>query len=337
MRLFALVDNLAHVCCRYRLAAFRPHLEASGHSLELHAWPRHWWNWASVLRRARQADTVIVQRKLPARWERILLRQAAKRLVFDFDDAIFGRDSYAVQGVQSNRRLRRFAKICRAAEAVVAGNSCLRDAAARWARAERVHVIPTCVEPEIYPIAHHQRCGENVELVWLGSSSTLRGLEAIRPLLEQLGQDIPGLRLKIICDRFLHLVHLPVIEVRWTESGETAELAKSDIGISWMPDDDWSRGKCGLKVLQYMAAGLPVVANPVGVHCEMVRHGENGYLAETTAEWQEAIGRLTNDPKLRGRMGAEGRRRVEVEYSVARGAEHWEQVLDCIAQERKAA
>ena len=100
-------------------------------------------------------------------------------------------------------------------------------------------------------------------------------------------------------------------------------MAAADVGISWVPDDLWSRGKCGLKVLQYMAAGLPVVANPVGVQADLVRHGETGFLARTPAEWVEALRRLGADPELRCRLGAAGRRRVEAEFSVEAGAARW--------------
>ncbi len=141
---------------------------------------------------------------------------------------------------------------------------------------------------------------------------------------------MPGLRLKVICDRFLELKHLPVVRCPWAEETEAVELAAADVGISWVPDDQWSRGKCGLKVLQYMAAGLPVVANPVGVHVEMVRHGDNGFLAETPGQWAEAVARLAHDPALRRRMGRSGRRRVESDYSVPAGAARWLNVLDGI-------
>lgn len=335
MQLLALVESPDHVCCRYRLAAFCPHLEAHGHSLETHPWPRHWWDWALTMRRARRAGALVVQRKLPARWQHSLLRHSSRRLIFDFDDAVFGRDSYAARGFHSTRRLRRFARTCQAADAVIAGNSYLRDAAARWTAAERVHVVPTCVDPSRYRLARHEQ-GTGVEMVWLGSSSTLRGLEASRPLLEHLGGHVAGLRLKLVCDRFFQLEHVPVLAVPWTEAGEADALASADIGISWMPDDEWSRGKCGLKVLQYMAAGLPVVANPAGVHREMVRHGENGYLAETTSQWQDAIGWLAQNPDLRRRMGAAGRRHVEADYAVARGAQAWLQILSRL-EERSAA
>lgn len=153
-------------------------------------------------------------------------------------------------------------------------------------------------------------------------------MQAIAPLLEDIGRNVPGLNLKLVCDHFLHLHHLPVLPVTWTETSEAEEIARADIGISWIPDDSWSRGKCGLKVLQYMAAGLPVIANPVGVQVEMVRHGETGYLARTPEEWIAAVRRLSDDTELRRRMGRAGRRLVETRYSVAAGAASWLRLLE---------
>lgn len=322
VRLVALVESPDHVCCRYRLAAFRPHLEAAGHTLDLRPWPRRWWSRLRLGSAVRDADVVILQRKLLPVWLLYLLRRAAPRLVFDFDDAVFLRDSYSPKGLHSAARLHRFMATVETADAVVAGNDYLAAEAGRWvARPGRVHVVPTCVEPARYAPARHQ--GAGFALVWVGSSSTLRGLEAVRPLLEEVGRGVPGARLKLVSDRFLRLDHLPVVDCPWTESGEAAEIAAADVGVSWVPDDLWSRGKCGLKVLQYMAAGLPVVANPVGVQAEMVRHGETGFLARTPAEWVEALRRLASDPELRRRLGAAGRRRVEAEFSVEAGAARW--------------
>src|SRR6266702_1893979 len=111
----------------------------------------------------------------------------------------------------------------------------------------------------------------------------------------------------MVCDRFLRFESLPVIDVSWSEATEAADVASADVGISWVPDDLWSRGKCGLKVLQYQAAGLPVVANPVGVHPEMIRSGVDGFLASTPDDWVEAIRRLADDPDLRRWMGQNAR------------------------------
>jgi glycosyltransferase involved in cell wall biosynthesis len=331
LRLIALVERPDHVCARYRLAPFRPYLERAGHALEIRAWSETTWG------QLRHQDAVIVQRKFPAFWQRFLLRRGGRKLLFDFDDAVWLRDSYSAKGLHCPRRLRRFAATVRAADAVLAGNAFLLTEAARWTPASRVHVVPTCVEPASYPLAHHQRAGDGVELVWIGSSSTLQGLEAVRPLLEEIGCCVPGVRLKLICDRFLKLDHLPVVPCPWAEATETADLASADIGMSWIPPDLWSRGKCGLKVLQYMAAGLPVVANPVGVQADMVRHGVNGYLAESPAEWVEAVRRLARDPELRRRLGQAGRRRVEEEFSVRAGAGLWLSVLDGLMQRKEAA
>src|SRR5205807_6528705 len=136
-------------------------------------------------------------------------------------------------------------------------------------------------------------------------------LNFAEPMLAAAATALPGLELRVICNRFPQLEGIRVVPRQWSMATEAAEVADADIGVSWLPDDPWSLGKCGLKVLQYMAAGLPVVANPVGVQAEIVRDGDTGFLAETPAQWVEAIGRLAGDPHLRVRMGRAARQRVE--------------------------
>jgi glycosyltransferase involved in cell wall biosynthesis len=224
----------------------------------------------------------------------------------------------------------------RAAHVVLAGNRFLSAQAEKWTAPARVHVAPTCVEPARYRLASH--INENaVQLAWIGSGSTLRGMERARPLLECVGQQVPGLQLKVICDRALILHNIRVLPCAWSETTEAEALATADIGISWIPDDLWSRGKCGLKVLQYMAAGLPVIANPVGVHVEMVRPGETGFLVETPDEWIEAVRRLAASPCLRREMGQAGRRLVENHYGTAAGAARLLERLNPLQQRRRTA
>jgi glycosyltransferase involved in cell wall biosynthesis len=282
-------------------------------------------------------EAVILQRKLPPIWLLRRLRASARRLIFDVDDAVFSRDSYAANGLVCPRRSRRFAAVVRSADAVVVGNAWLADRAAAAGAAKPPIAIPTCVDPALYPLARHVAGSAGVRLVWVGSSSTLQGLERVRPMLEAVGRSVPGVRLKLVCDRFLAFTDLPVDPCPWSEATEAVAIAGADIGISWLPDDDWSRGKCGLKVLQYMAAGLPVVANPVGVQAHLIRHGESGFLAATTAEWVEAVERLAGDPELRKRMGAAGRRRVDRDYSVATGGHLWRAVLSRLDVPARAA
>ena len=328
MRIVALVASPDHVCARYRVAAFRSVLQNAGHEFTVQTLPRYWLTRWSLGRGATDADIVIVQRRLLSAWQLRSLRRQARRLIFDFDDAVFLRDSYDRRGLHCPNRLQDFAAMVRAADAVVAGNDWLRDQALNWTGVERVHVIPTCVNPQLYPLAdHHDAPTAPVRLAWIGSTSTLQGLERVQPVLERLGQSYPGLRLQLICDRTLSLQHVPVDFRPWSQTTETRDLAAANIGISWLPNDLWSQGKCGLKVLQYMAAGLPVVANPVGVQAGFVQPGVTGFWANSPDEWVAAVGRLVCDANLRHRLGLAGRRLVEQEYHVQRGAELWLDVL----------
>lgn len=325
MHLVALVAAADHVCCRYRLRAFRPALEQAGHTLELRPLPRGGLARWRLFRRL-AGGSVVLQRYLLPGWQLAVLRRYARRLVFDLDDAIFFRDSYAREGIHDPVKLRRFAATARACDAIVAGNGFLAEHAARHTDSDRVHVIPTCVDPALCSVDVPKDAPDGKTLVWVGSSSTLQGLEVAAPLLDGLAA--AGVRLKVICDRFPAFPNLPVVPCRWAEAGEAREIAAADVGISWVPDDPWSRGKCGLKVLQYLAAGLPVVANPVGVHAEMVLPGVTGFLAATAEEWREAVARLCGDAGLRRRLGRAGRALVESRYSVAAGARAWLRVIE---------
>jgi glycosyltransferase involved in cell wall biosynthesis len=330
LHVVAFVEHPDHVCCRYRLRAFEPALRAAGHTIDYRPHPRGWWQAVG----SKPADACVIQRRLPSAWELRMLRRQYPFLIFDFDDAVWLRDSFSSRGLHSPRRLRSFRTVMHAVDRVIAGNSFLAEQAARFA--SDVRVVPTCVEPSTYPMANHPE-NDGVELVWIGSSSTLRGLERITPMLDEIGASVPGSRLKLICDRPLGLARLPVEWRPWSEATEAAELAKADVGIAWVPDDDWSRGKCGLKVLQYMAAGLPVIANSVGIHSELVRHGETGFRAETSGEWFEAVRAVAIDPQFRSRLGRAGRALVEREYSVSRGAAAWCDLLGSLAPARRAA
>ncbi len=199
---------------------------------------------------------------------------------------------------------------------MLAGNEYLARFATAFTPAQRVHHVPTCVETGWYRPANHREHGVQVKLVWIGQSSTLPSLAAASSQLAAAGRRVPGAVLRVICDASPPDLGMPIELRQWSSAAEADELAAADIGISWLCDDLWSLGKCGLKVLQYMAAGLPVVANPIGIHCEFVRHGETGFLADTPQQWAEAVGRLAADPELRNRMGAAARRRIEDEYSL---------------------
>jgi glycosyltransferase involved in cell wall biosynthesis len=318
MKALALVVAPDHVCCRYRIRAFEPALKEAGWSLTLQSLAPGVCGRLAQLSSAADFDLVILQRKLLPRWQLNRLRSRARRLIFDFDDAVLYRDSYDPRGPHCRRRAARFARIVRAVDVVIAGNDFLADCALRHgAPAEQVRVIPTCVDTRRYQPATQDRGASGLDLVWIGSSSTLQGLEQRRLLWERIGREVPAARLRVICDRAPRFDPLPVVAVPWSEATEAAELAAGDVGISWIPDDLWSRGKCGLKVLQYQAAGLPVLANPVGVHPEMVEPGASGFLLTRPEQWVEAVRTLAHNPALRRRMSRMARAAVDANYSVA--------------------
>ncbi len=262
-----------------------------------------------LLHFAMRADVVVVLRKTFS-WPYLqLLRKCSKCLIFDLDDAIFCRDD----GSASPNAMRRFAQIVRRSDQIWAGNKYLADAARSHNKA--VDVLPTSLDPLKY---HHNiaKPTDNIDLVWIGSSSTRKYLEQAIPALERLAADFPFLRLKIVADFDLSLKNLQTVAVPWSEKSEKEALGSAHIGIAPMADNPWTRGKCGLKVLQYMAAGIPVVTSPAGVNGEIVEQGITGFLADDPEEWEKAIADLIQDSDLRKTMGRLGRSRVIKDFSL---------------------
>jgi glycosyltransferase involved in cell wall biosynthesis len=323
VRVICLVEHPDHVCCRYRLAALRPHLEEQGIHLDLVALPGNLLARLSLLTRLK-GRAVILQRKLFSWLELKILRTQAAWLAFDMDDAVFLRDSYSSKGHQDSRRLGRFRRLMALSDCVFAGNHFLAGQARLNGATGTVVVVPTSIEPGLYPVRpkdpNKSQDGSGLQMTWIGSSSTLQGLERMTPLFNRIGAEIPGIRLRVISDRFPDFERLRVVQIPWSGKTEANELAQGDVGISWIPDDPWSRGKCGLKVLQYMAAGLPVLANPVGVHPEMIRPGKEGFLPANDDEWLKYLRILDQDREALHTLGTSGRNRVETEYSVANAA-----------------
>jgi glycosyltransferase involved in cell wall biosynthesis len=317
MRILSLIEGANEVCCRYRIEAFRDALADQNMELEVVALKKGVWGRLGDLRRAVDVDIVILQRKLLPIWQIALLRKWSNRLVFDIDDAVFQRDSNSRKGPISNSRMSRFRAMVAKADAVFAGNGYLRQAALKYTSPERAIVVPTCVDPSKYRPAKHIRNNVDARLMWIGQSSTLETLGTADGYLTAIARRLPNMEFRQICDRSSSFQGLKIAFRPWSRETEAAELAEGDIGIAYMPDDSWSLGKCGLKVLQYMAAGLPVVANSVGVHREMVIHGQTGFLADTPDEWAEAVHRLASQPELRAKLGTAGRKLIEDRYNTA--------------------
>jgi hypothetical protein len=214
MRLIALVKDLEDPSCRYRVEGLRPHIEQAGHDLSVEALPRRGLERIRLSRRLRIADAVILQRRLFPLWLLWLVRRHARKLVFDFDDAVYRHDSFSGRGERSAGRMRRFRATIAASDAVMAGNRFLAEQASRFTSPDRVHIVPTCVEPSLYSISS-QDGDAGVKLVWIGSTVMMRSLEEASALLGTLGRAVPGVRLRIIIDGFPKLVWIDVEAGPW--------------------------------------------------------------------------------------------------------------------------
>jgi glycosyltransferase involved in cell wall biosynthesis len=196
---------------------------------------------------------------------------------------------------------------------VIVGNDYLGERA-RQAGARRVELLPTVVDTSRYTVTLTAP-SQPLTIGWMGSPSTAPYLHFVAPVLQRM-IDSYGLRVVAIGANPDQLRGL-AFEVRsWSEELEVDEIHRFDIGIMPLPDEPFERGKCGYKLIQYMACGKPVVASAVGTNTILVRQGINGFLARTELEWLEALEYLVNDPPLRHRMGTSGRMMVEREYSL---------------------
>jgi glycosyltransferase involved in cell wall biosynthesis len=275
-----------------------------------------------------RAAVVVIEYELlpwfPAVLERLLAWRGCQ-MVVDYDDALFHQyDTHPnpwVRGLLG----RKIATVMRLAHTVVAGNAYLADYALR-AGARRMVVIPTVIDLLRYPVVERAHHTEVFTIGWIGSPSTARYLHGVAPALAQVCADGRA-KVRLIGAGSAALSGVPVDAIPWREETEVDEIRRCDVGIMPLPDEPWARGKCGFKLIQYMACGLPVLASPVGVNQQIVEHGVNGFLAQTPQEWVTALDTLRNDPALRARMGAAGRRKVETTYCLQVTAPQYVSVL----------
>jgi hypothetical protein len=253
---------------------------------------------------------------IPAWAELVLLKMVGTKIVVDYDDAVF--HTYDQHRNRFVRKLLGFKidRIMSIADLVIVGNSYL-GLRAKAAGACAVVELPTVVDLRSYPDPVLARADDEgpFTLGWIGSPLTSSYLEPLRPALTALMAQL-SLRIILIGGESGALTGLPVERVAWSADTEAVELARCDAGIMPLPDLPWERGKCGYKLIQYMASALPVVASPVGVNREIVVPGETGFLAETESDWISSLFRLAQAPQLRRKMGIAGRQRAETHYSL---------------------
>lgn len=261
-------------------------------------------------------DAVWLEKELfpfmPA-WAEWVLCKIGKGYMVDYDDAVFHRYDQARRPWVRKFLGNKIDKVMRYAKVVFAGNSYLEQRA-RQAGAGKIVRLPTVIDARRYG----QRARENTgpfRIGWIGSPSTLKYLNLIRPQLEQVCREYDA-EVLLVNGNVKWKFEGPLRLIPWTEEGEVAAIQEMDIGLMPLPDTPWEQGKCAYKLIQYMACGLPVVASPVGMNLDVVEPGVNGFLAKDGEEWLEKLGNLIKDAELRKTMGQKGFELVQREFTL---------------------
>jgi glycosyltransferase involved in cell wall biosynthesis len=326
MRLLILSNNPDRASFRQRIGIHISALEQRGVTCEVARLPAGTWSRRRLFLQAKTFDGTLLHRKMLNAWDAFWLGRSSRKLIYDFDDAIMYKDRKPEN--VSRIRFQRFARSVRLADAIIAGNDYLADHARRYD--SKVTVLPTGLDLRPYTIVPPRADDGNLRLVWIGSRSTLKYLEDIGPALERIGAKHKNVVLRIIADEFFDLDGMKAEKVPWSLEGEAENLIACDIGLAPLPDNAFTRGKCGFKIHQYHAAALPVVASPVGVNAEYVRDEVTGFHATSLEQWVQVLDKLLADSVRRKSMGQEGRKDVERFSLDEIGSRFCDIVMDCL-------
>lgn len=288
---------------------------------------------SSVLTKIKDFDVVYIFREAALLGPPVFERWISQKhipIVFDFDDAIFVSYKSPSNGYLSYLKFAGKTKtICRLAAHVMVGNPYL----ASYARQvnKNVTVIPTTIDTEKYRAPNKIESEGPITIGWTGSHSTVQHLDTLRSALQKLALR-QSIRLRVIGTPAYQIEGLEVDARKWRSHTELEDLSAIDIGVMPLPDDNWSKGKCGLKALQFMALGIPTVCSPVGVNTDIIHDNVNGLIASSEEEWIEKLGLLVRSRELRERLGRQGRQTVEQNYSAKAQAPRVYEVLESVVK-----
>lgn len=275
-------------------------------------------------------DHIFIHREIapvgPPVAEWLIAKVFRKKIIYDFDDAIWLTDKKNEPWLEYTLRSRsKVASICRWSHTISCGNEYLRQYAFRFNRS--VLLNPTTIDTEnIHNRTLHSptgRINDSVIIAWTGSHSTLKYLYLLEGVLRTIQHKFVDVDLLVIADKPPRMDLPRVIFHPWSNETEISDLVDADIGIMPLPDDEWSKGKCGFKALQYMALEIPAVASSVGVNPEIIQDGVNGRLCSSDEQWLNALEELIMDRALRKQLGSAGRKTVVDRYSVISNSDNF--------------
>ena len=306
MNLLILSNNPSRASFRQRIGVYLDTLRSNGINPDVAKLPKGSLGRRKLFQRAADFEGVFLHKKGLNFFDAFWLHRYSKKIIYDFDDAVM----YSPKNPNRNSlsHFIPFRRTVKLADMIIAGNSYLAEHARKFN--PNVEILPTGLDTDAYKVQAGPKNDDKIRLVWIGSKSTLRYLAEIKPALEEISSRFDNVILRIICDDFLNLQNMPAEKYLWSEETEATDLATCDIGLAPLPDNRFTRGKCGFKILQYAAAGLPVIASPVGVNNDYIRQG-GGYLADGASDWVDKLCQLISDSQLRKRMGQISRAKVK--------------------------
>ncbi len=270
------------------------------------------------IKKAKNYDIVFIYREIIMLGTTFFERRLKKTktpIILDFDDSIWLKDvSEGNRNLAFLKNPSKTPKIIELSDLVFVGNRYLAKYAKNFNK--NVSIIPTTIDTDYYkPLKTHS--GHNpVCIGWTGSSTTLKHLSTALPVLKKIKDKYSDkVCFRVISDEPFTEKLDTLENIKWQKDTELEDLSKIDIGIMPLPDDQWARGKCGFKGLQYMALEIPAIMSPVGVNKEIINDGENGFLAYSEDEWFEKLSKLIESYELREKLGKKGRQTVIENYS----------------------
>ena len=314
---------------RFRVEQYFPYLRGHGVDPKWQPLPGSWLERLMIYRQLPSFGVVCIQRRLLPPFEFYWIRKKSSKILFDLDDAIMYRSSRSSRPHSFSRQLK-FRWMVKGSDAVTVGNQFLKNEVLRVDPGKKIFIIPTCVDTNLYPQKKKISNRQEIILGWIGTKGNLRYLQKLEPVFETLRQRFPQIRLEIVSNDFYDSSTLPLVKKTWKLEDENEDLVSFDIGLMPLSDDLWSKGKCGLKIIQYLSVGVPVVCTPVGINSDIVKDGENGFWATTHQEWVDRLSTLIQNPELRYQMGLKGVETVKKEYSLIVTSEKFLQVLQSL-------
>ena len=316
---------------RFRVEQYFPYLQAHGVEATWHPLRGSFKNKFLLYKQLSEFDVVCIQRRLLSPFEFSWIRKKSAKIIFDLDDAVMYRSSSSHRPHSFSRWLK-FRWMVKGSDAVTVGNEFLKGEVLKVDRKKKVFLIPTSIDTGLYPEKKSVSESPEIILGWIGTKGNLRYLKKLEAAFESLAQRFSNLRLKIVSDDFYDSSFIPVIKKPWRLEDENEDLISFDIGLMPLNEDLWSKGKCGLKIIQYLSVGVPVVCTPVGINGDIVKDGRNGFWATSPQEWVDRLATLISDPALRLKMGQKGIETVEKEYSLTVTSDRFLQVVQRLAK-----